>query len=195
MRRFWIALGAGILVGTLALAFVACGGGSKKKAGETPQATQPPYGTPARTQTPAGGRTPASGTTPVSSPSAQSTPGGGNSSTSDAAAVELLPMAGSNVSGLAALHATDTGGIRVDVQVAIGLEPGTHQNHIHKGTCEAQGEIQEPLTSLQADADGAATGSTNLDVPLSEFTDGNHYVAVHALNGVVVGCGNIAAAS
>ena len=107
--------------------------------------------------------------------------------------VTLNAMASSGVTGTATLTANADGtSTSVGVVIDGGLTEGEHQNHIHTGQCEAQGDVQDALTPLQAAADGTATGETPA-VPeaLSVFEGGNNYVAIHAADGAVVACGNI----
>lgn len=99
--------------------------------------------------------------------------------------------AGSTASGTATLTASG-GGTEVAVEMD-GLPEGAHANHIHIGSCDAQGDIDEGLTELQAGAGGSASATTSIpDRPLDDFAEG-HYVAVHAGGGEVIGCGDLVA--
>ncbi len=104
----------------------------------------------------------------------------------------LSEVEGNGVTGSATLTEVDDGTTQVVVEMA-GID-GTHANHLHHGTCDAQGEVHVTLTELQADADGDATATTTFDDPeLSHFETG-HYVAVHEAGGApgaVIGCGNV----
>jgi hypothetical protein len=160
-------IGNALLAGLLALGAVACDDDEDGGNGEEPTATVPTDG----------------GEEPTATE-----PAGAESVT-----VDLLEVDGSGVTGTATLTVA---GVYTDVEVTIdgGLEPGTHQNHIHTGTCEEQGPVEVPLTDLEAGEDGSAAATvTNVTEALSSFTDGDNYVAVHALDGSVVACGNIEA--
>ncbi len=127
-------------------------------------------------------------------------------------------MEGSGVTGTATLTETDDGTTRVVVSME-GLPEGPHANHIHHGTCDAEGEMERSrpelrrgvvvtLEELQAGADGDASATTT-DFP-EEDPDpkfihfaASHYVAVHVnvifepavggndTVGAVISCGNV----
>ncbi len=116
--------------------------------------------------------------------------GGNDDDGGDATALTatLAEMDGSGVTGTAALTEADDGATQVVVDMA-GLD-GTHANHLHHGSCDAQGEVHVTLVELQAD--GAAT-TTFEDPELAHFEAG-HYVAVHedgGAPGAVISCGNV----
>jgi len=103
--------------------------------------------------------------------------------------------AGDNVTGTATLSRDpDTRELTVKVTVD-GLEPGTsHPAHIHIGSCEAEGPVVIPLTSLKADATGHAVSTTTTkDTPKI----GTWYVNVHRGPGLMgpeftpISCGNV----
>jgi hypothetical protein len=159
---------------------VACSSSNDNNKDNTPQATEANT-TPEATRADV---TPGGSTTPNGTPD-----------TTANVPVTLNAMGGSGVTGSATLfNGSAAGSTQVDVTIDGGLTEGTHQNHIHTGTCEAQGDVQDALTPLEAGADGKATGTTPA-VPedLSVFVTGNNYVAVHATDGTVVACGNIPA--
>ncbi len=103
--------------------------------------------------------------------------------------------AGDNVTGTATLT-RDPGTKELTVKLALdGVEPSTsHPAHIHIGSCEAQGPVAVPLTSLQADAKGHAESTTTMkDAP----EIGTWYVNVHRGPGLAgpeftpISCGNV----
>ncbi len=110
----------------------------------------------------------------------------------------LSEVDGNGVTGSATLTEADDGTTQVVVGMA-GLD-GTHANHLHHGTCDAQGEVHVTLEELQASADGDATATTtdfaeeDPDPEFSHFEAG-HYVAVHEGGndtvGAVISCGNV----
>ena len=80
-----------------------------------------------------------------------------------------------------------------------GLDAGSHQSHIHHGACsDPTGPIHVNLTSIDAAADGSGTATTENPAaadgtvpPFSHYTAVPHYIAVHALTGEVIGCGDV----
>jgi len=104
----------------------------------------------------------------------------------------------STASGAAVLTETADGTTEVDVAMS-GLPEGPHANHIHHGTCDAQGEIHVTLEVLEAGADGTASATTtdfqeeDPDPEFSHWLARDHYVAVHAADGEVIGCGDVVA--
>ncbi len=108
----------------------------------------------------------------------------------------LSEMEGSGVTGIATLV---PGATQVVVSME-GLPEGPHANHIHHGTCDAQGEVHVTLEELQAGADGGASTVTfdfaeeDPDPEFNHFAAG-HYVAVHVGGndtvGAVISCGNV----
>ena len=109
--------------------------------------------------------------------------------------VQLSPQGGSGVSGTATLTATGPSTTTVTLQVS-GLPPNTAiANHFHTGTCDNPGPITNPLNDLQADAQGNATATTTLNVPLSSLADGNHIVQTHMPPGIGApsACGSVPA--
>jgi hypothetical protein len=170
----WLLIGVVALTTVLAMGAVACEDDDDGNGDAT--ATQPAGETPA-------GETPAGDATPT-----ESAAGG------DAVEVTINEVDGSGVTGTATLTPTDSG---FDAEVsAEGLEEGTHASHIHQGsTCaDPTAGVAEPLGDVVADAAGSGTGNISSTNQLSTYQDGNSYVAVHALDGSVVGCGDIPAA-
>ena len=110
--------------------------------------------------------------------------------------LQLGAVGGSGVTGSATITDMGSGKIKVDVTFK-GYAPNSeHAGHIHSGSCEQNGPVVYPLTSVKADANGNATSSTEVAAPFSEVTNGKYYVNFHvALNppGGGITCGNIAA--
>ncbi len=113
--------------------------------------------------------------------------------------VTLAEMDGSGVTGTATLTETDDVTTRV-VMLMEGLPEGPHANHIHHGSCDAQGEVHVTLEELQAGAAEVATATTTDfadEDPDPEFAHfaADHYVAVHVGGndtvGAVISCGNV----
>ena len=103
--------------------------------------------------------------------------------------------AGDNASGTATIT-RDPATKQLTVTLTVdGLEPGSaHPAHIHLGSCEAQGAVAVPLTSLQADANGHAESTTTA----ANAPDiGTWYVNVHRGPGLTgpeftpITCGNV----
>ncbi|MCH7522848.1 MAG: hypothetical protein IH920_03635 [Chloroflexi bacterium] len=122
--------------------------------------------------------------------------GGGGDGADGAAALTatLSEVEGNGVTGSATLTETDDGATQVVVTME-ALPEGPHANHLHHGTCDAQGEVHVTLTELQAGADGVEASTTDFpeedpDPEFSHFETG-HYVAVHAADGAVISCGDV----
>ncbi len=119
-------------------------------------------------------------------------------SSAEIADIVLSAFEDSGVSGSASI--TDSGGnTEVTVTVDAGLEEGSHLNHIHDGTCDDQGDPHVTLTEVAAGADGSAPATTTTefaegDPGFAHWLEADHYVAVHALDGSVVACGDVGAA-
>jgi hypothetical protein len=177
MKKRWLLIATVFVAGALALGAIACGDDDDEGNGEEPTATE------------SGGQT----AEPTDAETAEPTDSGTPSA--EAVEVDLVADAGFDVAGTASLSATDTGGTEVTITITGGLEEGSHQNHIHGGTCASRGDVDETLTALEADASGAAgPTTTTIEEEAEHFQDGSHYFAVHALDGTVVACGDIPAA-
>ena len=65
------------------------------------------------------------------------------------------------------------------VITASGLAPsGSHAAHIHMGSCESQGAVVHPLSSVVADATGKGTSTTTVP-SVTSIPSGTWYVNVH----------------
>ena len=132
------------------------------------------------------GGTPTTGKTPTAETTAKESPAAGATKL----VATVAEFGGSGASGTATLTQTGTG-TEVEVEME-GLPEGPHANHIHHGTCAAQGEIHVGLTELQAGADGSANASTTITDPaFDHWLAREHYVAVHAGGGDVIACGEV----
>lgn len=178
MKRHWLLIGMALLAVAFAVGAVACGGGKKEK--KAPTATEEAYASPEATATaPAGG------------------------AGAEIAPITMNQVDGSEVTGSATMTETATGGTQVEVTIAGYLEEGSHQSHLHHGTCATQpGEIHTTLSSVEAGADGSGSASTTIETaddpanpPFSHWLAREHYLAVHALDGTLVSCGDVVAAS
>jgi hypothetical protein len=105
----------------------------------------------------------------------------------------VMAVADSGVAGEVILAEVD-GKTAVTVTLT-GLSEGAHANHLHLGSCAATGGVSHPLDELMADANGAATATTVLDVAIADVATG-HYYTVHAGDdenvGDAVGCADYA---
>lgn len=110
----------------------------------------------------------------------------------------MKAVSGSKVTGTAIV--TQAGnGITVSVKLS-GFDPNTsHDGHIHTGTCEQQGGVVFPLTTIKADAQGAGSADTTVaNASFATVSDGKHYVQYHTASnppGQQVSCANIPAAT
>lgn len=65
------------------------------------------------------------------------------------------------------------------VITASGLAPsGSHAAHIHMGSCESQGAVVHPLSSVIADAGGKGTSTTSV-ANVTSIPSGTWYVNIH----------------
>ena len=122
---------------------------------------------------------------------------GGTALAQTAARAALTPTGGSRVAGASTLTAQG-GQTVVVVRITGAPANSTHVNHIHAGTCEAEGGIVFPLTDLRTNAQGEAMAVTQVNATLATILGGRHYVNVHAgaaLPSPGVSCGNIVAGS
>ncbi len=117
--------------------------------------------------------------------------------TAPSVTLDMKAVSGSKVTGTAVI--TQAGnGITVSVKLS-GFDPNTsHDGHIHSGTCEQQGGVVFPLTTIKADASGAGSADTTLpNASFATVSDGKHYVQYHTASnppGQQVSCANIPAA-
>jgi len=104
--------------------------------------------------------------------------------------------AGETVSGTAQLALS---GATLTVKLALrGLEPNSmHAAHIHAGSCESQGAVVYPLTTVVADASGNANVTTTIP-NVSSIPGSGWYVNVHHSTNLStqtgfdpIACGNV----
>ena len=105
--------------------------------------------------------------------------------------LSLQPMGGSTASGQATVTPN---GPQTQVQIQLsGLTPGEHPGHIHTGTCEALGEVVQPLPVITAGQDGSGTADTTLALDAMTVMDGQHVISYHGEGGAPVACGSLMA--
>ena len=122
---------------------------------------------------------------------------GGTALAQTAARAALNPTGGTRVMGASTLTAQG-GQTVVVVRITGAPANSTHVNHIHTGSCEAEGGIAYPLTDLRTNAQGEGMAVTQVNASLATILAGRHYVNVHAgaaLPSPGVTCGNIIAGS
>lgn len=96
--------------------------------------------------------------------------------------VQLSAVGGSGVGGQAVL--TDMSGqTQVMVMLTGTSGTGTHQGHIHQGTCAAPGEVVAPLQPITADGSGGGTMTATVPVPMATVMNGQHIIAYHEAGG------------
>ena len=112
--------------------------------------------------------------------------------------IPLQAIGGAPVSGTVAVSESG-GGTQVMLAVSGTGAAGTHAAHVHTGTCDAPGDVVAPLESVTADASGAGSSTTTLQLPAATVMNGQHIVAYHAGSGADPGapvvCGEIPAHS
>jgi LPXTG-motif cell wall-anchored protein len=122
---------------------------------------------------------------------------GGTALAQTAARAALNPTGGTRVMGASTLTAQG-GQTAVVVRITGAPANSTHVNHIHTGSCEAEGGIVYPLTDLRTNAQGEGMAVTQVNASLATILAGRHYVNVHAgaaLPSPGISCGNIVAGS
>jgi hypothetical protein len=105
---------------------------------------------------------------------------------------EFQELQGSGVSG--EVMVTDRGN-QTEVMVRLSGAPAnsTLPGHIHSGSCENIGGVQQPLDSIDTDATGAGTTTTTVGVPPMTAMDGQHIVVYHGEGGTPIACAPIPA--
>lgn len=93
--------------------------------------------------------------------------------------VSLKGTSQPNTSGQATLVAMGNQ-TQVTVEVSSLEANSEHVNHIHSGSCTAEGPIVYPLTNLKANQNGNAMAVTTIDKPIAEVANGQTYVNIHA---------------
>lgn len=84
--------------------------------------------------------------------------------------VTLSPTPGQQGSGTATLTAVSPTTTQVQISVS-GLTPNASlSNHIHSGDCPTPGGFLMSLSNLNTDANGNASATTTLNVPLSDLS-------------------------
>lgn len=75
-----------------------------------------------------------------------------------------------------------------------GPQSGTHQGHIHTGTCANIGSVVQPLQPVDVPQAGQGTSTTTVDIPPATVMNGQHIVVYHTAGGspgAPVVCANI----
>lgn len=125
-----------------------------------------------------------------------------------AATLQLTALNNSGITGTASVsHTADSLTVTVDLT---GLTEGeTYSAHIHHGSCEQQGPVVAPLSSVEAEAGGSGSATTTL--AMDQLTSGegeamgegegmqeqahemaeNYYVQVHRPDGTPAACGAV----
>ena len=108
-----------------------------------------------------------------------------------ASTLSLQPLGGGSTSGQATVTPN---GQQTQVQIQLsGLTPGAHPGHIHAGTCEAIGEVVQPLPEITAGEDGSGTAETTLTLDATTIMDGQHVISYHGEGGAPIACGSLMA--
>jgi hypothetical protein len=113
----------------------------------------------------------------------------------DTMTVALAAVNNSGITGDAVVSGSGSG-----AQVVLTLRgakaAGTHQAHVHSGTCAAPGPPVAPLQPVTVDASGTGSSTSTIDVGMAALMDGNHIVSAHEAGGspgAMIACGQIEA--
>ena len=92
------------------------------------------------------------------------------------------PLNDSGISGqvIASAEGSQT---RVQALIAGGQPNATMQGHIHRGTCDAPGEVVAPLEAVETNDEGSGESTSTVSVDPSTVFDGGHIVAYHEAGG------------
>lgn len=73
-----------------------------------------------------------------------------------------------------------------------GPQSGTHQGHIHTGTCDNMGGVVQPLEPVDVPQGGQGTSNSTVNIPPATVMNGQHIVLYHTAGGSApVVCANI----
>lgn len=75
-----------------------------------------------------------------------------------------------------------------------GPQSGSHQGHIHRGTCDNLGGVVQPLQPVDAPQGGQGTSNSTVGIPPATVMNGQHIVVYHTVGGspgAPVVCANI----
>lgn len=106
--------------------------------------------------------------------------------------VSMAPVNNSGVTGTATFTPM---GNQTQVMVQLMSAPeGSHEGHIHQGSCANLGQVVEPLETINVDASMMGTSTSTVAMADSAVMDGQHVVAFHKAGGdpgQPVVCGDI----
>lgn len=97
--------------------------------------------------------------------------------------VQLMSVNESGVTGTATIRGAGMSNSEVRVELTGAPGAGTHQGHIHSGTCESIGAPVFPLEPVIADSSGAGMSTTQVGAQPMTLMDGRHLIAFHAADG------------
>jgi ABC-type glycerol-3-phosphate transport system substrate-binding protein len=113
----------------------------------------------------------------------------------DTMRVALAAVNASGITGDAVVSGSGSG-----AQVVLTLRgakaAGTHQAHVHSGTCAQPGPPVAPLQPVTVDASGTGSSTSTIDVGMAALMDGGHIVSAHEAGGnpgAMIACGRIEA--
>jgi hypothetical protein len=86
-------------------------------------------------------------------------------------------------------------GDRTEISVRLADAPAnsTLPGHVHSGTCENIGGVQQALEQITTDATGAGTMTATVDLAPMTAMDGQHVVVYHGEGGTPIACAEIPA--
>jgi len=115
-------------------------------------------------------------TTTMAMPSPSTAPSGGEMK------VNYEPLNNSGVRGEATLMAKGDS-TQITVRLTGAPAGGTHEGHIHRGTCQNIGEVVAALDPITIGSDGTGTMTKTVPIPVATVADGQHVIAYHEAGG------------
>jgi hypothetical protein len=64
-----------------------------------------------------------------------------------------------------------------------GPQSGTHQGHIHSGTCDNIGSVVQPLEPVDVPQGAQGTSNSTVNIPPATVMNGQHIVVYHTAGG------------
>lgn len=92
------------------------------------------------------------------------------------------PLNNSGVRGEATFMAKGDS-TQITVRLTGAPAGGTHQGHIHRGTCQNIGDVVAALDPITIGSDGTGTMTKTVPIPIATVMNGQHVIAYHEAGG------------